>query len=180
MIFLMRLAILSLVGAAAILAESASAGKNRPGFEAAIAATPSIRQFSDWELVCPPPAHGARRGNRVAACRLSQVHAGNDGSAVFRFSVIMQDKTAVASITTPLNVYLPAGLSLSVDGGRPARALFEACNVSGCHAVFPLEGALLAQLKAGRAFKLTLHDTSVSEIKVTISLKGFTDGFDAL
>ena len=98
------------------------------------------RRFSDWELTCPQAAVPPDRGDRDGNCRLHQTQAVADGRAVvFLFNVVRQNGRPIAIVSTPLNVYLPAGLSLSVDGGRPVRALFETCNVSGCHAGFPLD-----------------------------------------
>jgi len=104
-------------------------------------------RFGDWELVCPP--NGSQQaeikpGNAgidvvggKSTCRLQQAQAANAGrDIVFLFNIVRQDKRNVAVVSVPLGVYLPAGLELRVDGGKARRAVFEACNLTGCHAGF--------------------------------------------
>ena len=114
-------------------------------------------------------------------CRLQQAQAVDGGKdIVFLFNVVMQKNKPVAIISTPLNVYLPAGLELRIDGGKVRRAVFEACNVSGCHAGFALDAALLGGLRRGKELTVTLKDSKASQIPVRVSLKGIAAGLKAL
>jgi len=141
-------------------------------------------QHGDWELVCKEPAQpdaALPEGPQPAACRLQQAQAVNGGKdVVFLFNIVRQGRQHVAIVSTPLNVYLPAGLELRIDGGQPRRVAFETCNVSGCHAGFALNGQLLAALRKGKALVVGLKDTKATAIPVTVSLKGISAGIDAL
>lgn len=130
--------------------------------------------FQDWELVC-------NSQNSENTCRLQQAQAVNGGKdVVFLFNVISQGKANVGLISTPLEVYLPAGISLRVDKGKTRQAAFETCNLSGCHAGFQLDAQLLSALKSGAVLTATLMDTKSTKIDVAVSLKGFSAGLNAL
>ncbi|WP_159585743.1 invasion associated locus B family protein [Chelativorans xinjiangense] len=162
-----------------ILVASAAASGSAIFAPAAIAST----RFDDWELVCPAEGEAAASAATEAegACRLQQAQAVNEGKdVVFLFNVVMQENKPIAIISTPLNVYLPAGLELRIDGGGARRAAFETCNISGCHAGFALEGPLLAGLRRGNVLSVTMKDSKASQVPVEVSLKGITAGLEAL
>lgn len=163
-------------------------------------ASAASTRFNDWELVCPdevggshvsdgalasegapgePPASGGVEA--VRSCRLQQAHAvAGGGEVVFLFNVVMQKGRPIAIISTPLNVYLPAGLELAIDGGAKRRAVFETCAVTGCHAGFALEETLLNGLRRGNVLTVSMKDSKATTVTVNVLLKGFTAGMKAL
>lgn len=141
------------------------------------------QRFDDWEIVCPKAAAKMADIDETAqqACRLQQAQAVNGGKdVVFLFNIVLQAKKPVAIVSTPLSVYLPAGLELKIDGGKVSRAVFESCNVSGCHAGFALNEGLLASLKKGAKLIVTLQDTKANKVPVPVSLKGISAGLERL
>jgi invasion protein IalB len=139
------------------------------------------RRYGDWELVCKPQAASATPKAESATCRLQQAQAVNGGKdVVFLFNIAKQGKQRVAIISTPLNVYLPAGLELKIDGGQTQRVIFETCNISGCHAGFTLSGSLLGALRKGNVLTVALKDTKATTIPLKVSLNGISAGIDAL
>jgi len=147
------------------------------------AAPPAVepRRYGDWELVCKPRADAATPKAESASCRLQQAQAVNGGKdVVFLFNIARQGKQRIAIISTPLNVYLPAGLELKIDGGQTQRVIFETCNVSGCHAGFALSGSLLSALRKGNVLTVALKDTKATTIPLKVSLNGVSAGIDGL
>ncbi len=139
------------------------------------------KRYGDWELVCKPQAASATPKAESGACRLQQAQAVNGGKdVVFLFNIARQGKQRVAIISTPLNVYLPAGLELKIDDGQTQRVIFETCNISGCHAGFALSGALLGALRKGNVLTVALKDTKATTIPLKVSLNGISAGIDAL
>ncbi|MCZ7854115.1 invasion associated locus B family protein [Agrobacterium salinitolerans] len=139
------------------------------------------RRYGDWELVCKPQAAADTPKAESATCRLQQAQAVNGGKdVVFLFNIARQGKQRVAIISTPLNVYLPAGLELKIDGGQTQRVIFETCNISGCHAGFALNGSLLGALRKGNVLTVALKDTKATTIPLKVSLNGISAGIDAL
>ncbi|WP_367353632.1 invasion associated locus B family protein [Agrobacterium pusense] len=149
--------------------------------EVAAEAVVDPRRYGDWELVCKPQADAATPKAESASCRLQQAQAVNGGKdVVFLFNIARQGKQRVAIISTPLNVYLPAGLELKIDGGQTQRVIFETCNISGCHAGFALSGSLLGALRKGNVLTVALKDTKATTIPLKVSLNGISAGIDAL
>ncbi|MCZ7447869.1 invasion associated locus B family protein [Agrobacterium rhizogenes] len=159
--------------------QTAVVGENAS--EATTAWAREARRYGDWELVCKPQAEaGAQKADR-STCRLQQAQAVNGGKdIVFLFNIARQGKQRVAIISTPLNVYLPAGLELKIDNGQTQRVIFETCNISGCHAGFALNGQLLAALRKGNVLAVGLKDTKATTIPLKVSLNGISAGIDAL
>ena len=147
----------------------------------------SIARYDDWELICPATldesAVAARKivkAHRSGRCRLQQAQAIGGRDVVFLFNVMMQKGELVAIISTPLNVYLPAGLDLSIDGGRHRRATFESCGLTGCHAGFALRGSLLNGMRHGRTLAVTINNSKEERLAINVSLRGVTAGISAL
>lgn len=143
-------------------------------------------RFDDWEIVC---ARSSAQVNVVrevdatgaSACRLQQAQAVNGGRDVaFLFNIVLQKSEPIAIVSAPLNVYLPAGVELTIDRGKTQRAAFETCNISGCHAGFALNEALLVSLKRGAKLVASLQDGRSKKIPVTVSLRGITAGLKRL
>ncbi|MBO9654455.1 MAG: invasion associated locus B family protein [Agrobacterium tumefaciens] len=154
-------------------------GKKAP--EVAAEAVVDPKRYGDWELVCKPQSATATPKAESATCRLQQAQAVNGGKdVVFLFNIARQGKQRVAIISTPLNVYLPAGLELKIDGGQVQRVVFETCNISGCHAGFALSGSLLGSLRKGSVLTVALKDTKATTIPLKVSLNGISAGIDAL
>ena len=119
-----------------------------------------------------------RKAGHAVSSRRRPSTAGKD--VVFLFNIARQGKQRVAIISTPLNVYLPAGLELKIDGGQTQRVIFETCNISGCHAGFALNGSLLGALRKGNVLTVALKDTKATTIPLKVSLNGISAGIDAL
>lgn len=143
--------------------------------------TDNDRRYGDWELVCRPGTETQPKKLDRSTCRLQQAQAVNGGKdVVFLFNIALQGEQRVAIISTPLNVYLPAGLELKVDNGQTERVVFETCNISGCHAGFALTGNLLSALRKGNVLTVELQDTKATTIPLMVSLTGISAGIDAL
>ena len=154
-------------------------GKKAP--EVAAEAVVDPKRYGDWELVCKPQSATATPKAESATCCLQQAQAVNGGKdVVFLFNIARQGKQRVAIISTPLNVYLPAGLELKIDGGQVQRVIFETCNISGCHAGFALNGSVLGALRKGNVLTVALKDTKATTIPLKVSLNGISAGIDAL
>lgn len=181
---------LALVAVGLLLAAPAAKANSNDGKTPAIqndasgvaaAAVGEPRRYGNWELVCKPQADAATPKAESATCRLQQAQAVNGGKdVVFLFNIARQGKQRVAIISTPLNVYLPAGLELKIDGGQVQRVIFETCNISGCHAGFALNGSLLGALRKGNVLTVALKDTKATTIPLKVSLNGISAGIDAL
>ena len=87
---------------------------------------------------------------------------------------------AVIVIVAPLGVLLPAGIAIKIDEKEPRGAQFDICLPAGCSMRQPVTEVFLAEMKAGKTATVQLVAAPKKEIKVEISLKGFTKAYKAL
>ena len=132
--------------------------------------------FNDWELRCV---------GETDECTLFQVANNDQGRPAAEFSLIRLNNGNVrAGVTAvfPLGVVLTEGVVFRVDSGRAQQYQYAFCVQSGCVARFGLNQGQIDSMKAGANLTLTVSAINVAEnpIELTISLSGFTAGFDAL
>lgn len=134
----------------------------------------------DWNVRCVRTAEGKD------PCQLYQLlkdDRGNSVAEISLFGLPQNDKIeAGATIITPLETLLTEQLALSVDGGKENRYPFTFCAANGCYARVGFTTAEVAQFKRGNAAKMRIVPAAAPDqmIDLTISLSGFTAGYDAV
>ena len=148
------------------------------------AAAPAVAQvaegqaFGDWVARCvtPPGAtrHQCSLQHRVIAKepkrQLLNVTVGFFG----------KERTPGALFHAPIGVYLPAGLTLSIPGAQVVRIVYDICTPQVCRAPVTLTPELVAAMKKAGKGDVTIQDSRRKPLKLPLSLKGFTAGYDAL
>jgi len=135
--------------------------------------------FGDWSHRCLKTETGDD------PCQLYQLLSGADGNPVAEFSMypLPEGASAAAGVTimVPLGTLLTAQLTLSVDGANPRQYPFTFCHSGGCVSRVGLSAEEVAEFKNGGAATLTLVPvvTPDTPVTLTVSLVGFTAGFDA-
>lgn len=157
-----------------------------PGFATAgeATATAAVEQIGDWELVCQPEAP-ASTAAAVAPnrCRLIQNHStASNGATVLLITLLTAaaDKSVVAVLSVPQDVYLAPGIELKIDGGQEFKVLYEACNPSGCHGGFKIVGDVATNLKKGSTAEVKIFGSKQTPVVVSVSLKGLSKGLERL
>ena len=134
--------------------------------------------FGDWSLRCLRTEEGPE------PCQLYQLLLDTEGNAVAEFSLFPLPEgsraAAGATIVAPLETLLTEQLTLSVDGANPRVYPFTFCNLGGCVARVGFTAEEVAEFKAGAAAQLRLVPAAApdQEVVLTISLSGFTAGYD--
>ena len=137
-------------------------------------------EFGDWQQRCTRLAEGEDR------CQLYQLLEDGNGTSVAEISVFPlpagNQAAAGATIVTPLETLLPAGITLSVDGNEARRYPFEFCAQQGCIARVGFTDAEVNQFKRGAASTMIIRPAAApdQEITLTVSLSGFTAGYEAI
>ena len=142
----------------------------------------SKEKFGDWDLACVNTQSGED------PCSLLQVLVDDEGGPVAEVSLFRIDQSgggqAVvgATVIAPLETLLPAGLTVSVDGAPGKRYNFSFCNSAGCVAQIGLTEADINAFKQGTKaiFSLRPAPSPENTVEVSMSLKGFTAGFNAV
>lgn len=136
--------------------------------------------FGDWEMRC------VKAGDGKDPCQLYQLLEDESGNSVAEMSIFGlpegQQAAAGATIITPLETLLTKQLTLSVDGGAGKRYPYTFCNQVGCFARVGFTSAEIAQFKKGASATLTIVPAAAPDqaVKLTVSLSGFTAGYDAV
>lgn len=143
--------------------------------------TPYVREtFGDWQLRC------VRAGDDAEICQLYQLMRDDAGNSVAEFNIFPlpegQQAAAGANIVTPLETLLTANLRLAVDSGQAKRYPYSFCSQVGCFSRIGLTAEEVASFRAGAAATVTIVPAAAPNetVELTLSLSGFTAGYNAL
>lgn len=137
-------------------------------------------EFGDWQQRCIRTEDGSD------PCQLYQLLKDAQGNAVSEMSLFPlpegQQAAAGSTIITPLETLLTSQLTISIDGAQPKRYPFEFCAAQGCFSRIGFTEAEVLGFKRGNQGLLTIVPAAAPDrrIELTISLSGFTAGFDAV
>lgn len=135
--------------------------------------------FGDWSMRC------VKTDDNKDPCELFQLLRDSEGGAVAETSVVPVEGEVQAIITfvAPLETDLQQGLRLQIDANNPVGYPFMVCARIGCISRVGLNTEELNVFKRGNSGKVTLQPFGVSgdrSVDLTLSLKGFTAGIDAV
>jgi invasion protein IalB len=134
-----------------------------------------------WEIRCIRAEEGMPE-----PCQLYQLLRDSAGGAVAEFNIFdLPDEgvlVAGATIVTPLDTLLTAGLGLRVDQGPWSEYPFSFCQPIGCFAQIGLTEENLAAMRRGSVANVALVPLPAPDqiVQLEASLRGFTAGFAAL
>ncbi len=132
----------------------------------------------DWELRCVQTESGND------PCRLYQLMKDQAGNPVVEISLFDLppggQAVAGATVATPLETLLTEQLTITLDGGIAKRYPFSYCTVKGCYARIGLTAEDLAAFKKGAKGTVSIVPLAAPDkrVEVTLSLKGFTKGYE--
>lgn len=133
----------------------------------------------DWVMRC------VKTDGETDPCQLFQLLKDSEGNAVAEMSLFRLpaggQAVAGATIITPLETLLTEQITLSVDGGAARRYPFSFCSQVGCVSRIGLTNEDVTRFKRGAAGMLQIVPAGAPDQKVqlTVSLSGFTAGFEA-
>lgn len=134
--------------------------------------------FGDWRARCVTPPGAIRHQcsiqfrvfNKEPRRQVLNVTIGFFG----------KNRAPGAVFNVPIGVYLPAGLTLSVPGAQIVRIVYDQCTPKACRAPLVLTPEMIAAMKKAERGDVTIQDSRRKPVKLPLSLKGFTAGYDAL
>ncbi|MGI3187186.1 invasion associated locus B family protein [Nioella aestuarii] len=137
--------------------------------------------FNDWDMRCIVSPEG-----QPDPCQLYQLLVDDQGNAVAEFNLFdvpdEGDLAAGATIVTPLDTLLTGQLRMAVDS-NPARVYpFSFCQQIGCYVRLGLTAADIQSFRAGSEARIAIVPLQAPDqvVPLTLSLSGFTAGFEAL
>jgi len=182
----LRSALISGLFGAALLAAPALAQETpAPATEAAPPAPSVEATFRDWQIVCSPVIE-----NQPRQCEMYQLLRDPTGAPIAEISIaalpLGAEFAAGATVTTPLETFLPTGLGFFV-GAMPADGQirvegFRVCTVVGCVVRMGLSQEEVDSMKSGSTATLMIAPfVAVDQpVQINVSLAGFTAAYDDL
>lgn len=86
----------------------------------------------------------------------------------------------VLLVQLPLGLFPPAGIQLGVDDGATQNLPVQRCDANGCYAGLAVDAALVADLKVGKALRLTMRNMAQEPVTFEVPLAGFTAAFERI
>ena len=148
--------------------------------EIAVGQTYVREEYGVWQLRC------VKTENDKDPCQLYQLLSDGEGNSVAEFNMFAlpegQQAVAGANVITPLETLLTANLRLAVDGGQAKVYPYSFCSQIGCFSRIGLTADEVALFRKGAAAKITIVPAAAPSdtVELTLSLSGFTAGFNAL
>jgi invasion protein IalB len=84
------------------------------------------------------------------------------------------------AILVPSGLYLPAGINLQVDEGKPQAVPLQTCDQKGCYAGMPVGAELLSALKSGKRLTMTFQDMAKNSRAVPVALDNFAEAYQKI
>ncbi|MFV1876736.1 invasion associated locus B family protein [Nioella sp.] len=141
----------------------------------------SRETHGDWDMRCIQAPEG-----QPDPCQLYQLLVDAQGNSVAEFNLFdVPDEgelMAGATIVTPLDTLLTGQLRMAVDSGQARVYPFSFCQPIGCYVRLGLTGADVQAFRAGSEARIAIVPLQAPDqlVPLTLSLSGFTAGFEAL
>ncbi|MCW1932189.1 invasion associated locus B family protein [Pararhodobacter zhoushanensis] len=181
-----------LVSATLLAAPMAFAQETAPA-PAADAATPTApapdaagpvlaATFRDWQIICSPEVAG-----QPQTCEMYQLLLDPSDAPIAELSIaalpLGAEFAAGATVTTPLETFLPTGLGFRIGQEENMRVEgFRVCTVVGCVVRMGLSPDEITRMKAGSSATVTIAPFVAIDqpVEINVSLAGFTAAYDDL
>lgn len=136
----------------------------------------------DWQILCVQIDEAGTQN-----CEMYQLLLDPEGSPIAEISIAVlpfgAEFSAGATVTTPLETFLPTGLGFRIGADEEMRIeAFRVCTVVGCIVRMGLSADEVDRMKAGSTASLMIAPFVAIDrpVEITVSLAGFTAAFEDL
>ncbi len=122
------------------------------------------------------------RGQPLDCAMEQRAVVGGTGQVVglITIRVPSDTKKPVSMIQLPLNMFLPAGVNVDVDGDMSQNHPFQTCNANGCYVGFTVTETVLKQMLSGGKLNITFQYLDKKPVTLPMSLEGFTEAYNRI
>lgn len=167
-------ALVSIAIAAAMSAAFATAANTAEAKTSA--ATAKAKPRSGWRVQCNDAGSGIQ-------CRMVQAITMRRTRQRLVTASIQRNKDgkgAAVLYQLPHGLFLPDGVQIAIDKGRPKALPIQTCDRRGCYAGTPLAASDLSNMRKGKAISIAFKNLSKKSIKINLPLLGFGPAYDKL
>lgn len=86
----------------------------------------------------------------------------------------------VMMIHGPVGLFLPAGMTIQIDAGKPQQIALQTCDQRGCYAGMQVPADTIAAMKAGKRFAVSFQNMAKEDISVPFSLENFAQAYQRI
>jgi invasion protein IalB len=145
---------------------------------AAVPADANAQSQPVWTSRC------ASDGRQAAlSCEVEQsLYMTKTGQLVASVNVKVPPETRqpVMMIQLPVGLFLPAGVNMQIDEGKPQPLAIQTCDLKGCYAATTISPELLGSMKSGKRLAVVFQNLSKENVTLPFALSGFAEGFDKI
>lgn len=94
-----------------------------------------------------------------------------------RVRVPADTKKPVMMVQVPLGLFLPAGVTVDVDGNNIQKLGVQTCDTTGCYAGSPISPEVLTAMFGGQKLNVSFQPLNKQPVKIPMELNGFRAAF---
>ncbi len=140
-------------------------------------------KFGSWTFLCKAYGPGETKCALVQELRLKKNGRSGKHLLAVNLGYIGSANVLALSLRTPLNAYLPAGVSINIDSGKRKKVPYRQCKTTGCVGMLKVSGKLRDELRRGLKMNVIytlIMKKGVVKVPVSVSLRGVSAGLQAL
>ncbi|MBV9114279.1 MAG: invasion associated locus B family protein [Hyphomicrobiales bacterium] len=133
---------------------------------------------TEWISRC---ASEARQGTLECVVEQTAVLQ-KTGQLVAAVSIRVPSDTHQPSLAVqiPVGLFLPAGVSLTIDEKKPINLALQTCDLKGCYAAMPISPEILGELKSGKKLAVSFQNLTKESISVPLQLTNFDQAYQKI
>jgi invasion protein IalB len=125
--------------------------------------------YGDWRKLCFKP------GGSKTLCRTSITGTFTTGQVAVRVDIIEREGDAVArlQVFSPVGMYLPKPVKLTIDQGKPYGVPYTWCLTNACIAGNVADPEMVQEMESGRTLQLEFVDSNLLSLTTSLPLARF-------
>jgi len=125
--------------------------------------------YGDWKKLCFKP------GGAKMLCRTSITGTFTTGQMAVRLDIVERegDDARRLQVFSPVGMYLPNPVKITVDQGEPYRVPYTWCLTNACIAGTVANPPLIAEMNKGQALRLEFVDSNLLSLTTSVPLGQF-------
>ena len=122
--------------------------------------------YGDWKKMCFRP------GAAKMICRTSITGTFATGQAAVRVDIVERegDATARLQVFSPVGMYLPKPVKLTIDQGKPYSVPYTWCLTNACIAGTAVDPKMVKEMSSGQTLRLEFLDSSLLTLTTSLPL----------
>jgi invasion protein IalB len=127
-------------------------------------------KYGDWQKFCFDTP-----GSNNTVCRTSISGTWDTGQSAVRADLVEREGESKARLQLflPVGLYLPGGVKVTVDQGKPYQLPYVWCMTNTCIAGSVADPQLIRDMETGEILTLEIVDSSVQSVSTSLPLNQF-------